>query len=50
MPLAILLVLPMCLLSAVIGVRYAGEDINIFTQIGFVVLVRFGEQERHPHR
>ena len=39
MPLAIIMVVPMCLLSAVIGVRTAGEDINIFTQIGFVVLV-----------
>ncbi len=39
LPLAIILVVPMCLLSAVIGVRIAGADINIFTQIGFVVLV-----------
>ena len=39
LPLAVILVVPMCLLSAVIGVRVAGEDINIFTQIGFVVLV-----------
>jgi multidrug efflux pump subunit AcrB len=39
MPLAVILVVPMCLLSAVIGVRFAGQDINIFTQIGFVVLV-----------
>jgi multidrug efflux pump len=39
MPLAIILVVPMCLLSAVVGVNIAGEDINIFTQIGFVVLV-----------
>ena len=39
LPLAIILVVPMCLLSAVIGVNIAGEDINIFTQIGFVVLV-----------
>ena len=39
LPLAIILVVPMCLLSAVIGVRIAGEDVNIFTQIGFVVLV-----------
>ena len=39
LPLAVILVVPMCLLSAVIGVRIAGEDINIFTQIGFVVLV-----------
>ncbi|HZZ78531.1 MAG TPA: efflux RND transporter permease subunit, partial [Gemmataceae bacterium] len=39
LPLAVILVVPMCLLSAVIGVRVAGMDINIFTQIGFVVLV-----------
>jgi multidrug efflux pump subunit AcrB len=39
LPLAVILVVPMCLLSAVIGVRIAGQDINIFTQIGFVVLV-----------
>jgi multidrug efflux pump subunit AcrB len=39
LPLAIILVVPMCLLSAVIGVRMAKEDVNIFTQIGFVVLV-----------
>ena len=39
LPLAIILVVPMCLLSAIVGVRIANEDINIFTQIGFVVLV-----------
>jgi multidrug efflux pump len=39
LPLAIILVVPMCLLSAIGGVRVKGEDINIFTQIGFVVLV-----------
>jgi multidrug efflux pump len=39
LPLAVILVVPMCLLSSVIGVRYEGLDINIFTQIGFVVLV-----------
>ncbi len=39
MPAAIILVLPMCLLSAIAGVRYVGVDINIFVQIGFVVLV-----------
>ncbi len=39
LPLAVILVVPMCLLSAIIGVRVAGMDINIFTQIGFVVLV-----------
>ena len=39
LPLAVILVVPMCLLCAVIGVQVAGQDINIFTQIGFVVLV-----------
>ncbi len=39
LPLAVILVVPMCLLSAIIGVNYAEMDINIFTQIGFVVLV-----------
>ena len=39
LPLAVILVVPMCLLSAIIGVNVAGMDINIFTQIGFVVLV-----------
>jgi multidrug efflux pump len=39
LPLAVILVVPMCLLSSVIGVAWAGMDINIFVQIGFVVLV-----------
>ena len=39
LPLAVILVVPMCLLSAVAGVRTSYQDINIFTQIGFVVLV-----------
>jgi len=39
LPLAVILVVPMCLLSAVIGIRLAHLDINIFAQIGFVVLV-----------
>ncbi|MBA4189831.1 MAG: transporter [Planctomycetaceae bacterium] len=39
MPAAIILVMPMCLLSAIAGVRAVGIDINIFVQIGFVVLV-----------
>jgi multidrug efflux pump len=39
LPLAIILVVPMCLLSALVGVWVAKQDINIFTQIGFVVLV-----------
>lgn len=39
LPLAVILVVPMCLLSSVVGVWLAGMDINIFVQIGFVVLV-----------
>jgi multidrug efflux pump len=35
----VILVVPMCLLSALTGVWLANMDINIFTQIGFVVLV-----------
>ncbi len=39
LPIAVILVVPMCLLSAVVGIREAGLEITIFTQIGFVVLV-----------
>ncbi len=39
LPFAVVLVVPMCLLCAVAGVGMAGLDINIFVQIGFVVLV-----------
>ncbi|MDO6559881.1 efflux RND transporter permease subunit [Paraglaciecola chathamensis] len=39
LPLAIILIIPMTLLSALSGVLIAGGDNNIFTQIGFIVLV-----------
>jgi multidrug efflux pump len=39
MPLAVILSVPLCILSALIGVNAAGMEINIFTQIGLVVLV-----------
>ena len=39
LPLAVILVVPMCLLCSVVGVVMAGMEVNIFTQIGFVVLV-----------
>src|SRR5437588_5414054 len=39
LPLAVILVVPMCLLCSIAGVIIARMDINIFTQIGFVVLV-----------
>src|SRR5438093_10657069 len=61
LPLAVILVVPMCLLSAIVGVNIAVMDINIFTQIGFVVLVglasknailivEFAKQQRHEGR
>jgi multidrug efflux pump subunit AcrB len=39
LPLAVILVVPMCLLCSIVGVNLAGMEVNIFTQIGFVVLV-----------
>ena len=39
LPMAVILVVPMCLSSALAGVAFAGMDVNIFVQIGFVVLV-----------
>jgi multidrug efflux pump len=39
LPLAIILIVPMCLLAAIAGVWLVGSDNNIFTQIGLVVLV-----------
>ncbi|MCP3135995.1 efflux RND transporter permease subunit [Pyxidicoccus xibeiensis] len=39
LPLAVLLTVPMALLSAIAGVWLTGGDNNIFTQIGLVVLI-----------
>ncbi len=39
LPLAVILVVPMCLLCSITGVIMARMDVNIFTQIGFLVLV-----------
>jgi hydrophobe/amphiphile efflux-1 (HAE1) family protein len=39
LPLAVVLIVPMCLLAAITGVLLRGQDNNILTQIGFVVLV-----------
>jgi multidrug efflux pump len=39
LPLAVILVVPMCLLCSTLGVNLAHMDINIFTQVGFIVLV-----------
>ncbi len=39
LPLSVILVVPMTLLSALAGIALAGMDVNIFVQVGFVVLV-----------
>ena len=39
LPLSVILIVPMCLLSAISGVLWRGMDNNILTQIGLVVLV-----------
>jgi multidrug efflux pump len=39
LPLSVILVVPMCILCSLAGVALAKMDMNIFTQIGFVVLV-----------
>jgi multidrug efflux pump subunit AcrB len=39
LPFAVILVVPMCLLCSIAGVAAVGLDMNIFVQIGFVVLV-----------
>jgi multidrug efflux pump len=39
LPLAVILVVPLCLLCSVAGVLYAHKDVDIFVQIGLVVLV-----------
>ncbi len=39
LPLAVILVVPMCLFCSLVGVALAHMEVTIFTQIGFVVLV-----------
>ncbi|HWS62784.1 MAG TPA: multidrug efflux RND transporter permease subunit [Steroidobacteraceae bacterium] len=39
LPLAVILIVPMCLLSAMSGVWLKGSDNNVLTQIGFIVLL-----------
>ena len=39
LPMAVILVVPMCLLCSIVGVDLAHMDVTLFTQIGFVVLV-----------
>src|SRR5271167_3868473 len=39
LPLAVILIVPMCLVAAITGVIMRGQDNNILTQVGFVVLI-----------
>ena len=39
LPLAVILIVPMCMLSALIGVWFGEGDNNIFVQVGLVVLI-----------
>ena len=39
LPFAVILIVPMCLLAAILGVNLMGRDNNILTQIGLVVLI-----------
>jgi hydrophobe/amphiphile efflux-1 (HAE1) family protein len=39
LPLAVIMIVPMCLIAAITGVILRGHDNNILTQVGFVVLI-----------
>jgi hydrophobe/amphiphile efflux-1 (HAE1) family protein len=39
LPLAVILIVPMCLVAAIVGIIFRGQDNNILTQVGFIVLI-----------
>ncbi len=39
LPLAVILIVPMCLIASIVGVVMRGQDNNILTQVGFIVLI-----------
>jgi hydrophobe/amphiphile efflux-1 (HAE1) family protein len=39
LPIAVILIVPMCLIAAITGVVLRGQDNNILTQVGFIVLI-----------
>jgi multidrug efflux pump subunit AcrB len=39
LPLAVILIVPMCLIASISGVIWRGMDNNILTQVGFIVLI-----------
>ncbi len=39
LPLSVIMIVPMCLVAAILGVVLRGQDNNILTQVGFIVLI-----------
>lgn len=39
LPVAVILIVPMCLIASITGVVLRGQDNNILTQVGFIVLI-----------
>jgi hydrophobe/amphiphile efflux-1 (HAE1) family protein len=39
LPLAVIMIVPMCLIASIVGVIIRGQDNNILTQVGFIVLI-----------
>ncbi|HWE46325.1 MAG TPA: multidrug efflux RND transporter permease subunit [Caulobacteraceae bacterium] len=39
LPMAVIMIVPMCLLAAMLGVKLRGMDNNILTQVGLIVLI-----------
>lgn len=39
LPLAVIMIVPMCLIASIVGVVLRGQDNNILTQVGFIVLI-----------
>jgi len=39
LPVAVILIVPMCLIASIAGVILRGQDNNILTQVGFIVLI-----------
>ena len=46
LPLAVILIVPMCMLSALAGVKLYGSDNNTFVQVGLVVLMGLASRTR----
>jgi hydrophobe/amphiphile efflux-1 (HAE1) family protein len=39
LPVAVILIVPMCLIASIVGVVLRGQDNNLLTQVGFIVLI-----------